>query len=97
MLALTIRTSSESTANLDWQSDKRVQQVIKDEFKDRIVISIAHRVSTIVDFDQVIVMEEGSIIQKGIPRELSKVEGPFRDLCIASGDLASLKVEGEAN
>ena len=46
----------------------------------RTVIAVAHRLSTLRDFDRIIVMQSGRVLQDGAPAELERVEGPYRDL-----------------
>ena len=49
----------EATSNVDMQTDEFIQQVIRDRFADTTVITIAHRLNTIADYDKVIVMKKG--------------------------------------
>ena len=46
----------------------------------RTVIAVAHRLSTLRDFDRIIVMQSGRVLQDGRPADLERVEGPYRDL-----------------
>lgn len=58
-----------------------MQEVLRKAFKDRTIIAIAHRVNTILDFDRVVVMEAGRIVEIGLPGELMEKEnGMFRSL-----------------
>lgn len=49
-----------------------MQQLLREKFRDRTVIAVAHRLETIMDFDKVIVMDAGRIVETGPPRELAK-------------------------
>ena len=49
----------EATSNLDGETDAFIQKVIKEKFKNTTVITIAHRLNTIADYDKVIVMTKG--------------------------------------
>ncbi|MBD7911408.1 ABC transporter ATP-binding protein [Clostridium cibarium] len=60
----------DSFSALDYKTDARVRADMKDELKDSIVITIAQRISTIMDADQIIVLDEGSIVGKGTHKEL---------------------------
>ena len=46
----------------------------------RTVIAVAHRLSTLQDFDRIVVMQGGRIVQDGTPAELERLQGPYRDL-----------------
>lgn len=71
----------EATANLDSASDVRIQTLLRDKFRRSTLIAIAHRLDTIMDFDQVFVLEEGRIVEKGNPKALIQSgSGPFHDL-----------------
>ena len=60
------------------ETDRLIQQCIHQEFKDTTVITIAHRLNTIADYDTVIVMRKGRIAEMGNPLELIEKEGRFR-------------------
>ncbi|KAI1377763.1 abc transporter [Hypoxylon crocopeplum] len=53
----------EATASVDHETDVRMQQLIRSEFAGSTIITIAHRLRTIIDYDQVIVMEEGKVLE----------------------------------
>ena len=46
----------------------------------RTVVAIAHRLSTLQNFDRIVVMDQGAVIDDGSPAELSSRPGPYRDL-----------------
>ena len=60
----------EATANVDLETDLLIQQTIREEFGSSTVITIAHRMNTIMDSDRVLVMEAGSVKEVGTPRQL---------------------------
>ena len=60
----------EPTANVDMATDRIVQRVIREKFKSCTVITIAHRLDTVIDSDKVIVMGEGRLLEEGSPFEL---------------------------
>jgi ATP-binding cassette subfamily C (CFTR/MRP) protein 1 len=70
----------EATSNMDKATDDKMQEIIKAEFKNHTVITIAHRVSTIMDCDVVFVLEKGRVVETGAPRELLDKRGVFWDL-----------------
>ena len=60
----------EATANVDPFTDKLVQKRIRSEFTNQIVITIAHRLETIIDYDRIFVMANGNLIESDKPLEL---------------------------
>ncbi|KAL7790898.1 P-loop containing nucleoside triphosphate hydrolase protein [Trichoderma ceciliae] len=70
----------EPTSNIDNQTDAQIQRVIKSEFKDRTVIMIAHRLDSLLGFDKIAVLEEGSLAEVGTPKELLMEKGAFATL-----------------
>lgn len=60
----------DSFSALDFKTDARLRQALKQEVADSAVIIVAQRISTIVDADQIIVLDEGRIVGKGTHREL---------------------------
>uniref|UniRef100_A0A182MWB3 ABC-type xenobiotic transporter n=1 Tax=Anopheles culicifacies TaxID=139723 RepID=A0A182MWB3_9DIPT len=61
----------EGTSNLDFESESAVQLVLKNAFRGRTVIVVAHRLRGILDTDQVFVMQDGTVIEQGVPRDLA--------------------------
>ncbi|XP_026483482.2 probable multidrug resistance-associated protein lethal(2)03659 [Vanessa tameamea] len=60
----------EATANVDAETDKHIQTTIRTKFADSTVLTIAHRLNTVMDYDRVIVMDKGRIVESGHPFEL---------------------------
>jgi ABC-type multidrug transport system fused ATPase/permease subunit len=60
----------EATSNVDLRSDTHVQEMIRGQFADRTVITIAHRLRTILAYDRVMVMDSGRVVEMGTPAEL---------------------------
>lgn len=60
----------EATSMVDMQTEAMMMKLISEQFQDSTVIAVAHRLSTIVDFDLVLVMENGAIVESGRPAEL---------------------------
>ncbi|KAE9386607.1 P-loop containing nucleoside triphosphate hydrolase protein [Gymnopus androsaceus JB14] len=60
----------EATANLDMETDRKIQQIIRSALKNVTVITIAHRIHTITDYDQIIVLNQGKIVEAGKPEDL---------------------------
>jgi ABC-type multidrug transport system fused ATPase/permease subunit len=55
---------------VDRETDKLMQQIIRESFKDCTIITIAHRLETIMDFDRVEVMSGGELVECNAPQEL---------------------------
>ncbi|KAJ2354347.1 Multidrug resistance-associated protein 1 [Coemansia sp. RSA 2673] len=70
----------EATANVDLETDKSVQELIRKEFSDCTVLTIAHRLETIMNSDRIIVMDKGTIAEIGTPKELLAKDGMFAQL-----------------
>ncbi|XP_070149139.1 ATP-binding cassette sub-family C member 4-like isoform X2 [Polyergus mexicanus] len=76
----------EATANIDSHTDALIQDTIRKNFKDCTVITIAHRLNTIIDSDRIIVMENGCIVEFGSPYELlHKPDGYFKQMVEKTG------------
>ncbi|KAJ0117931.1 multidrug resistance-like protein [Diaporthe amygdali] len=76
----------EATSSVDAETDALVQRIVREDFGSHTVMSIAHRLETIVDFDRVVVLEKGCIVEEGCPRDLLAQPGAsrFRELWDAS-------------
>jgi ATP-binding cassette subfamily B protein len=70
----------EATSSLDSKSERLVQDALEKLFKNRLVIIIAHRFSTIQDVNRIIVLENGTIVDSGKPKELAKRKGLYSEL-----------------
>lgn len=68
----------EATASLDRASEERIQAVLRDKFRNCTIMAIAHRLDSVVDFDQVLVLDQGRIAERGHPQTLiDSKEGLF--------------------
>jgi ABC-type multidrug transport system fused ATPase/permease subunit len=65
----------EATASIDPHHDSIVQETIRSEFRDRTVLTIAHRLGTIIDSDKVLVLDHGVVKEFGSPWELLQTPG----------------------
>ena len=70
----------EATSALDTESEMRIQRNVVEKFPDRTVIAVAHRLSTLVNFDRIIVIVEGRIVEEGTAAELRARNGVFEKL-----------------
>ncbi|MBR1600860.1 MAG: ATP-binding cassette domain-containing protein, partial [Alphaproteobacteria bacterium] len=70
----------EATSALDSESDNYIQKAMKKLMKDKTVIAIAHRLSTLKEMDRIIVLDKGKIIEQGKIEDLLKSGGQFQRL-----------------
>ena len=70
----------EATSNLDTESESFIQKSLNDLMKDRTTFVIAHRLSTIQKADQILVIEDGRIVERGKHQELLDKKGRYHDL-----------------
>ncbi|MEO2214940.1 ABC transporter ATP-binding protein [Paenibacillus amylolyticus] len=70
----------EATANLDSHTEQLVQQALESVSQGRTTIVIAHRLSTVMHADRILVMENGEIVEEGPHQELIEAKGVYADL-----------------
>jgi ATP-binding cassette subfamily B protein len=70
----------ESTSNLDFATENTIFDMIYNKLSDRSMLIVAHRLSTVRDCDQILVMEQGEIVERGTHDELIEKKGKYYDL-----------------
>jgi len=70
----------EATSAVDMQTDTLVQKTIRDSFQDRTILTIAHRIDTIMDYNRILVLDNGKVAEFDTPDELLKRDSIFRGL-----------------
>ncbi|KAJ3509959.1 hypothetical protein NLJ89_g4941 [Agrocybe chaxingu] len=71
----------EATASVDYETDRKIQETIAEEFREQTVLCIAHRLNTIIGYDRVCVMDAGRIAEFDTPANLYNQQGIFRNMC----------------
>lgn len=67
----------EATSSIDLETDALVQELIRKEFEDRTILTIAHRINTIIDSDRVLVLSDGNVAEFDHPGKLLADSGSF--------------------
>ncbi|NXA88006.1 MRP1 protein, partial [Melanocharis versteri] len=75
----------EATAAVDLETDKLIQSTIKSQFEECTVLTIAHRLNTIMDYTRVLVLERGEVVECGTPDQLLREKGIFYSMAKDSG------------
>lgn len=84
----------DSFSALDFKTDKTLREALSEKTKDKTVIIVAQRISTILNADQIIVLEEGKVVGKGTHEELMKTSEVYKQ--IALSQLSEKELGGEA-
>ncbi|KAF9541403.1 hypothetical protein EC957_003079 [Mortierella hygrophila] len=78
----------EATAAVDVETDELIQKTIRKEFKDRTILTIAHRIKTVMDSDKILVLEKGQVEEFETPEQLVKnKESLFFKLARQAGEI----------
>jgi ATP-binding cassette subfamily B protein len=70
----------EATSSLDANNEKEIMRKLDIFFKNKTVVIIAHRLSTVMNADQIVVLEKGKIVEIGNHQELVKIKGSYYEL-----------------
>ncbi|KAK9456564.1 P-loop containing nucleoside triphosphate hydrolase protein [Dipodascopsis uninucleata] len=82
----------EATASIDYNTDAQIQETIREEFADTTIITIAHRLRSIIDYDMILVLDAGMIKEYDKPHNLLQMKDSiFRSMCENSGELEQLE------
>ena len=69
-----------SLSSIDTDTEQKMQAVMHDHFKDCTVVAVAHRLKTVVDFDRVLVLDQGRIVECDTPTALLSRPSLFRTM-----------------
>ncbi|XP_073928987.1 multidrug resistance-associated protein 1-like isoform X2 [Castor canadensis] len=75
----------EATASIDFETDNLVQTTIRKEFSDCTILTIAHRLHSIIDSDRVLVLDSGKIVEFETPQNLVHQKGLFFQMTVEAG------------
>ena len=70
---------------MDMKTDDFIQRVIRDKFRETTVITIAHRLNTIADYNKILVLDRGSVAEEGSPYDLIQRRGIFAKMVQNTG------------
>ncbi|GLT66042.1 hypothetical protein SLA2020_384370 [Shorea laevis] len=87
----------EATASVDSATDGVIQKIISQEFKDRTVVTIAHRIPTVIDSDLVLVLSDGRVAEFDRPAKLLEREDSFFSRLIKEYSMRSTSFNSLAN
>lgn len=88
----------EATSNVDLETDQFIQTTMREKFANCTVVTIAHRISTVIDYDRILVMDAGQCVEYATPYELlMKEDGYFYKMVKQTGDATfeNLKIMAE--
>ncbi|KAJ3359817.1 hypothetical protein HDU91_004794 [Kappamyces sp. JEL0680] len=80
----------EATASVDNETDAKIQTTLRREFADCTILCIAHRLRTVADYDKILVLDKGEVLEFGTPLDLMQAKGQFYNMCQESGDYDEL-------
>lgn len=83
----------EATSAVDMQTDALIQRTLREEFANTTLIVIAHRLSTVANFDRILVMSDGAVEEFGTPRKLMATKGAYWRMVQESGQGESSEEE----
>jgi ABC-type multidrug transport system fused ATPase/permease subunit len=75
----------EATAAIDVETDAVIQKTIRNDMKDCTVLTIAHRINTVMDSDRILVLDRGSVVEFDTPKALLSSKGVFYSLAKEAG------------
>ncbi|KAF9459383.1 multidrug resistance-associated ABC transporter [Collybia nuda] len=82
----------EATSSIDFATDAKIQATIREEFNDSLLLTVAHRLRTVIDYDRLIVLDKGQMAEFDTPWNLIQKEGGiFRNMCLKSGSYSDLE------
>ncbi|KAF7329698.1 hypothetical protein MKEN_00233000 [Mycena kentingensis (nom. inval.)] len=87
----------EATSSIDFETDAKIQTTIREEFTGSLLLTVAHRINTVIDYDRLLVLDKGKVVECDTPWALiQKEDGVFRELCMQTGYFGELEAVARA-
>jgi ATP-binding cassette subfamily B protein len=86
----------EATSALDTRTEREIQANLKELARDRTTLVIAHRLSTVMDADEILVLDHGRIVERGTHAVLLARDGHYAEMWRRQAELAEAEAEAEA-
>lgn len=83
----------EATANVDPENEDRLQKAMEELTRNKTIIMIAHRLKTVRNADQILVVNNGNIVQQGKHSELIKQKGIYADFILGREEAIGWKLK----
>jgi ATP-binding cassette, subfamily B, heavy metal transporter len=83
----------EATSALDSRTEQEIQTSLREVSAERTTLVIAHRLSTVVDADEILVLEQGRIVERGRHQELLARNGRYADMWTRQQEVANYQAE----
>ncbi|KAG6859376.1 hypothetical protein C0995_009183 [Termitomyces sp. Mi166 len=81
----------EATSSIDFATDAKIQTTIWEEFTSSLLLTIAHCLPTVINYDRLIILNKGQIVEFDTPWKLIQKGGIFRSMCLKSGSFGDLE------
>jgi ATP-binding cassette subfamily B protein len=92
MMACPIMVFDDSTSAVDMETDEKIRLALRENTRGATVILISHRINTLMDADNIIVLQDGKITQSGTHQELLHAEGTYRRVYKMQSDSCGKRV-----
>jgi ABC-type multidrug transport system fused ATPase/permease subunit len=84
----------EISSSVDRDTDRNMHRIIREEFDGYTIVMVSHRLEVVMNFDTVVVMDSGSMVETGRPRTLvERNGGRFRELCLIGNEPQEITID----
>ncbi|KAF9230741.1 ABC transporter type 1, transmembrane domain-containing protein [Melanogaster broomeanus] len=80
----------EATSSIDFDTDAKIQATIREQFDNSLLLTVVHRLRTVIDYDHLLVLDKEEIAEFDMPLDLIQ-NGVFRNMCLKSGTFAEVE------